>query len=161
MIPIYSTRTTLTKHTEDGNNESPELVAVDSAFYGLFEEVWPLVDLELRVILRHVLLEQIGRALLGFSARRQCVHDFTPHVVICQNKFTGMKDVSTLSDSEDENERENETCNLWLVGKFFRSITLQKIHLSIHPKVKIMIQVVLSRDLSIKYFSIEEQALTY
>ena len=70
MIPIYSTRTTLTKHTEDGNNESPELVAVDSAFYGLFEEVWPLVDLELRVILRHVLFEQIGRALLGFSARR-------------------------------------------------------------------------------------------
>ena len=91
MIPIYSARMTLTKHTGDGNNESPELVAVDSAFYGLFEEVWPLVDLELRVILRHVLLEQIGRALLGFSARRQGVHDLTPHVVICQNKFTAIR----------------------------------------------------------------------
>ena len=70
MIPIYSTRMTITKYTGDGNNESPELVAIDSAFYSLFEEVWPLVDLELRVILSHVLLEQIGRALLGFSARR-------------------------------------------------------------------------------------------
>ena len=97
MIPIYSTRMTLTRHNEDGNNKSPELVAVDGAFYGPFEEVWPLVDLELRVVLGHVLLEQVGRALFGFSARRQGIHDLTPHVVICRSKFTGMMDVLKLS----------------------------------------------------------------